>query len=103
MKKLTIVTGAGSGIGKEFALQLSQRLTSTDDELWLIARSQDKLQTVKTQIQSEKPSLAVKCIPLDLTGTSGAVKFNSILVEFKKTENFTISCLVNNAGFGIFG
>ena len=103
MKKLTIVTGAGSGIGKEFALQLSQRLTSTDDELWLLARSQDKLQAVKTQIQSEKPYLTVKCIPLDLTGTSGAGKFNSILAEFKKNEDFTIACLVNNAGFGTYG
>ena len=42
MKKIAIVTGASSGIGREFALQLDKE--EGFDEFWLIARRREKLE-----------------------------------------------------------
>ena len=36
-KSIVVITGASSGIGMEFALQLDAHLRKTD-EIWLIAR-----------------------------------------------------------------
>ena len=43
MKHIAIVTGASSGIGKEFFLSLNDRKEGLD-EIWVIARSADKLE-----------------------------------------------------------
>ena len=51
MRKVAIITGASSGIGREFALQIAQRYR-TIDEIWLIARRKDRLAEVKTEINA---------------------------------------------------
>ena len=51
--RIAIVTGASSGIGKEFARQIV-RCYRELDELWLIARSTDKLQALKTELETVK-------------------------------------------------
>lgn len=106
MKKIGIITGASSGMGKEFALQLSQ--TKQLDELWLIARRRNNLEELARTIKntcSEKQfntNLIPKIIELDICGKEGANKFAEILHQ-EKTEETTISILVNNAGFGTYG
>ena len=47
-KSVVIITGASSGLGMEFALQLDARLRKTD-EIWLIARRKDKLLELKDE------------------------------------------------------
>ena len=42
MKRIAIVTGASSGIGKEFFISLNERKDGLD-EIWVIARRLDKL------------------------------------------------------------
>ena len=49
MKKIEIITGASSGMGKEFALQISQ--TKPLDEIWLIARRKNNLEEIATSIK----------------------------------------------------
>jgi short-subunit dehydrogenase len=49
MKKIAIITGASSGMGKEFALQISQ--TKPLDEIWLIARRKNNLEEIATSMQ----------------------------------------------------
>ena len=46
MRKITIITGASSGIGAEFARQLSKKYNHekiNGREIWLIARSEENL------------------------------------------------------------
>lgn len=89
---IAIVTGASSGIGREFALRTAEKYTL--DEIWLIARSEDRLNATAQQIKTD-----TAVIPLDLT------KDESLLFLRKKlTESApSVKVLINCAGFGNFG
>ena len=56
---IAIVTGASSGMGREFVLQLSQYVQV--DEIWAIARRQEALETLKAET-----GLPVRPVCLDL-------------------------------------
>ena len=43
MKYIAVITGASSGIGREFAYAIDQSISSID-EIWLIARRLDRLE-----------------------------------------------------------
>ena len=49
MKKIAVITGASSGMGKDFALQFSDFFEA--DELWLIARRKENLIKVANEIE----------------------------------------------------
>lgn len=93
---IAIVTGASSGMGEEFARQLVSNqyalLGVPFDEIWLIARSEDKLSKIKTEIGPDK----VRTVPLDLTDPSSIERFAGLLSETKPT----IRLLINSAGMG---
>ena len=89
---IAIVTGASSGMGKEFVLQLSQYVSV--DEIWVIARRENALESLKEQ--SEIP---LKVIALDLCKEESYEKYAAILEE----EKPDVKLLVNAAGFGKFG
>lgn len=99
MKKIIVITGASSGMGKDFALQLANEYK--DAELWLIARRVEKLETLSKEI--ETLGAKAKAISLDLSGRKGASEFQKLLANENEKEAFTISLLVNNAGFGTYG
>ncbi len=98
MKRIIVVTGASSGIGKEFALQLVQ--SRNCDEIWLMARRKDKLEDLAGQL-----AVPARVIDADLSGEQGVKRFASLLADEKKRakDGFTIDTLVNNAGFGTYG
>lgn len=50
--KTAIVTGASSGLGREFAKQIP-RFYKNLDEIWLIARSSDRLEELKEELTKE--------------------------------------------------
>lgn len=95
MRKVAIITGASSGIGREFALQIAQRYR-TIDEIWLIARRKDRLAEVKTEINAVSGKL-VRILALDLTDETD-IKFYRNLLERQAPS---IRVLVNAAGYGI--
>ena len=97
MRKVAIITGASSGIGREFALQIAQRYR-TIDEIWLIARRKDRLAEVKTEINAVSGKL-VRILALDLTDETD-IKFYRNLLE---RQDPSIRVLVNAAGYGIAG
>ncbi len=90
--KIAVVTGASTGMGRQFVLQLSKAFTF--DEIWVIARSKDKLCAM--QAEAETP---LRPIPLDLTVPESFSVYKALLEE----EKPDISVLVNCAGFGKFG
>ncbi|WP_435624293.1 SDR family NAD(P)-dependent oxidoreductase [Flagellimonas sp.] len=94
MKNVALITGASSGIGKELAYCHAE----TGSDIILVARSKDKLDALKSELES-KYNIEVKVIAKDLTLPNSA---NEIYDKIKK-QGIEISYLINNAGFGGHG
>ena len=106
MRKITIITGASSGMGAEFARQIATKTEST--ELWLFARNKEKLESVKEEIESAKPDSCkdfptIKAVQMNLSGKEGVSLFRTFLSTEKISGGFEIDMIVNNAGFGTYG
>lgn len=89
---IAIVTGASSGMGKEFVIQLSEM--KKFDEIWVIARRKDKLESLKSEVETP-----IFPISLDLTVPESFSEYGKALEE-KKPD---VGLLVNCSGFGKFG
>ncbi len=90
--KIAVVTGASSGMGKEFVLQLSQYVKV--DEIWTIARRE----TALAALQKDTP-VPVRPVPMDLCNEESFARFAALL----EAEKPQVALLVNAAGFGKFG
>ena len=91
MKNIAIITGASSGMGREFVKTLKDHINV--DEVWVVARSEDKLRT----LQEETP-VPVKPIPLDLSDKAFIGEMEALL-EAEKPE---VRLLINASGYGKF-
>ena len=89
---IAIVTGASSGMGREFVRQLSEYVSV--DEIWAIARRQDALEELK-----KETAVPVRPVVLDLLKEESFQALEAMLAE----EKPNIKLLVNAAGFGKFG
>lgn len=89
---IAIITGASSGLGREYA-----RLADSEhnyDELWLVARREERLRAL-----AEELATPVRVLALDLTERAAIDE----LADLLERENATVDLLVNAAGFGKFG
>ena len=89
---IAIVTGASSGMGREFVRQLSGYVSV--DEIWAIARRGSALETLKDEV-----SVPVRPIVLDLLEQASFDAMETLLAA----EKPNVKLLVNAAGFGKFG
>lgn len=89
---IAVVTGASSGMGREFVLQLSQYVTV--DEIWVIARREAALTALAGEC-----AVSVRPVVLDLCEGSSFDTYQSLLAA----EKPNVKLLVNAAGFGKFG
>ncbi len=89
-----LITGASKGIGKAIAAILADR----GYDLLLVARSADLLEKTASEIQSVTKR---NCwyLALDLAGDQAA----ETLFEWCSKNQFDVSVLVNNAGYGLSG
>lgn len=90
--KIAIITGASSGMGKEFAYRLSKE--NDVDELWLVARRKDRLCEIAENI--DKPC---RILSFDLSNPDMIEELEKIIGR-KKPD---IKWLVNSAGYGLIG
>lgn len=98
---IAIITGASSGLGREFAIQLAEIVHKTD-EIWLLSRNKEALETLADEINlfcaGMNKSLIVHAIPVDLTDTANLNRFSEIL--WLKGAKITV--LINCAGIGSY-
>ena len=90
--RIGIVTGASSGIGREFVYALDKEFNL--DEIWVIARREERLIELQAQCETK-----IRPITLDLSKQECLDTYKGYL-ESEKPE---IQVLVNGAGFGVFG
>ena len=91
MKNIIVVTGASSGMGREFILQIINKENNID-EIWAIARRKNRLEELKKVCDKVIP------IKLDLTNEKDLMKYK----EKIEKEKPNVIILANCAGFGIF-
>lgn len=90
--KIAVITGASSGMGREFVYAFDKE--EEFDELWVIARREDRLAELQGRCRAR-----VRPIALDLGKRESFGEYKALL-ESEKPE---IAVLVNAAGFGLFG
>ncbi|MEH7107614.1 SDR family NAD(P)-dependent oxidoreductase [Bacillus sp. JJ1764] len=90
--KTILITGAGSGLGKELAFLFSKK----SYHILLSGRSAEKLMSVKKEI--EEAGGKADTLPLDIRNPE---EISKKIEEI--SNNFQIYGLVNNAGVGHFG
>ena len=88
---IAIITGASSGLGKEF-LKQTAAVYPEIEEIWVIARRLEKLE----ELQEDLPNYKIVPIKLDLTEESAYISFQDCLAK-KRPD---IKLMINNAGFG---
>ena len=88
----TLITGASSGIGREFARQLAGRAGS----LVLVARRLERLEELRDELTKKNPNLKIHCRAVDLS------KVNEVeeLCAWLERAKIEIDFLINNAGLG---
>lgn len=89
-----LITGASKGIGRAIAFELAER----GYHLVLVARSNELLETVKTELVS-RYQIQVFVYVADLTESTVPKQ----LFEWCAQQQFPVSILVNNAGYGLSG
>lgn len=93
MKRIAIVTGASSGIGQVYALTARERVEF--DELWVIARREERLRELASKLEGK-----VKVLPLALD--LAEQKSIEVLKQRLAAEELEVALLINAAGFGKF-
>jgi short-subunit dehydrogenase len=107
-RKWAIITGAGSGIGEEFAVQLSDMGYS----MILIGRTTEKLEAVKKKLHKrqkaynrhhEARNQQVRIIAKDLSDMTAAQTAIDMTAQIIDAEKGVPAILINSAGFGSVG
>ena len=90
--RIAIVTGASSGMGREFVKQVSKK--EKFDEIWVIARRKEALESLKKEVKAK-----IRPITLDLQNPESFETYKKLLAE----EKPEVALLANIAGYGKFG
>lgn len=90
---IILITGASSGIGLEFAMQMDGAFAGID-EFWLVARSGEKLREVAKALVHKSRIFAI-----DVTKSEDLERLSGALSEHKATVRIAVGA----AGYGLMG
>ena len=90
-----LITGASSGIGREFARQLANRART----LILVARRSERLADLRDELLNRNPNLNVHVCVVDLADKA-QIEF---LIDSLAHDKIGVDLLINNAGVGDSG
>src|SRR5437667_7393491 len=90
-----LITGASSGIGREFARQLANRARS----IVLLARRSERLADLRDELLNRNPNLDVHVRIVDLAD-KGQIE---LLIDSLARDKIDVDLLINNAGLGDSG
>lgn len=90
--KIAVVTGASSGMGRDFVKRLDAE--AVWDEIWVIARRRDRLESLREEVTAP-----LRVLALDLTRSESLAEYARQLKE----SGATVGVLVNAGGYGKFG
>ena len=92
-KKIAIVTGASSGMGREMVYLLADHFAALE-EIWVVARRKERLGELVGKVP-----VRLRILPLDLTSEEDLGALSVLL----KREQPNVKILVNGAGYGKTG
>lgn len=99
--KIAIITGASSGLGREFIKTIYSNVCDIE-EIWLIARRAERLSKIVSEFE-EKPEThgkaVLRSVPMDIADIGNIRALDNLL----KNSGAEIKLLVNNAGCGVIG
>lgn len=92
--KIAVVTGASSGMGREFVLSIDKKYRDVLDEIWVLARRKERLEELQDKVKTK-----LKIFSVDLLEKESYEQYTESL----KKHNPTVGILVNSSGFGKIG
>lgn len=87
---IAVITGASSGLGREFVKEVNRRYPALD-EIWIIARREQKLFELKVALGDK-----IRVFALDITDMGAVKQYAEMLNEL----GANVRLLINNAGYG---
>lgn len=91
---IAIVTGASSGMGKDAAVMIDKIYTTGIDEIWLVARREERLKELALCLKHK-----CRILPIDLTNEQ---EIANVLLTLELARP-TVKMLVNASGYGVIG
>ena len=90
---IAVITGASSGLGKEYVSEVLKQYPDLD-EIWAVARRKERLCELKSTLSDK-----IRPVAMDITDQNGIDEYKTLLKE----QNANVKLLINNAGFGKLG
>ena len=97
-KRIALITGASSGLGRCFVRQIGERYPSLQ-EIWVIARRRERLESLRKELAFKTPGIKLRILELDLSEQTSFAVLSACFRE----ECPRLRLLVNAAGLGHAG